>query len=159
MASGQAKPNLEEVSSAHTGVSFNVNSAKGGIVNTPILTGNTIIGSVTINYSPAGHEPQRITETSEKQEWEFVKRHRDQLIQKVSSVMAIADGLRTRDMISDELYCKVCSEVLRQNQMRLLFEVFDCGADVVKAEFCRLLEEKERYLVEELKSGASKRHR
>ncbi|XP_073695262.1 NACHT, LRR and PYD domains-containing protein 3-like [Garra rufa] len=52
-------------SSGHTGVSVDLNAETGAIVDAPILTGNTITGPVTFNYSlnPAENEPQKTSET------------------------------------------------------------------------------------------------
>ncbi|KAL1280834.1 hypothetical protein QQF64_015434 [Cirrhinus molitorella] len=93
--------------------------------------------------------PRRLTEC------EFVKKHRDKLIQRVSSVMVIADGLRAKDMIPDEMYDKVHAAEPRQEKTRFLLDALDSGGAAVKAEFCRLLKENERYLVDELESGPS----
>ncbi|XP_073691413.1 cytolytic toxin-alpha-like isoform X2 [Garra rufa] len=45
-------------------MSVSVNAQTGGVINAPVLTGNTITGSVTINYSTT--EPRNISETAEK---------------------------------------------------------------------------------------------
>uniref|UniRef100_A0A673KDD9 FIIND domain-containing protein n=1 Tax=Sinocyclocheilus rhinocerous TaxID=307959 RepID=A0A673KDD9_9TELE len=50
-------------------------------------------------------------------------------------------------MIADA-YSKVHAAEPRQEKMRLLLDVLDSGGAVVKAEFCRLLKEKEHYLVD-----------
>ncbi|KAF4095436.1 hypothetical protein G5714_024514 [Onychostoma macrolepis] len=52
-------------SDVQTGVSVNLNAQTGATVNAPVLTGNTFT-SVTFNYSTAGHEPQKLSETAEK---------------------------------------------------------------------------------------------
>uniref|UniRef100_A0A672RL35 CARD domain-containing protein n=1 Tax=Sinocyclocheilus grahami TaxID=75366 RepID=A0A672RL35_SINGR len=83
-------------------------------------------------------------------ETEFVNTHRDKLIERVSSVMAIADSLKSKDMINGEMYSKVHAAEPREEKMRLLLDALDSGGAAVKAEFCRLLKEKERYLVNEL---------
>ncbi|XP_026118273.1 NACHT, LRR and PYD domains-containing protein 3-like isoform X2 [Carassius auratus] len=64
MASGeeQLKHNQVQKSSVHTGVS----AQTGGTVNAPVLTGNIFTGSVTVIGSTAGHEPQKVPETAEK---------------------------------------------------------------------------------------------
>ncbi|XP_051717484.1 NACHT, LRR and PYD domains-containing protein 1 homolog isoform X4 [Ctenopharyngodon idella] len=95
--------------------------------------------------------PRRIPLT----ESSFVNKHRDELIKRVSSVMAIADGLRTKDMIPDEIYSKVSVAETRQEKTRLLLDALDSGGASVKAEFYRLLKEKEPYLVNDLESGHS----
>ncbi|KAL1247754.1 hypothetical protein QQF64_023130 [Cirrhinus molitorella] len=96
---------------------------------------------------PPAHK--RLTES------EFVKKHRDKLIRNVLSVVMIADGLRTKDMIPDEMYSKVRAAETRQEKTRLLLDVLDSGGAVVKAEFYRLLKEEEPHLVDELESGPS----
>ncbi|KAL1280837.1 hypothetical protein QQF64_015437 [Cirrhinus molitorella] len=96
---------------------------------------------------PSAHK--RLTEC------EFVKKHRKELIQRVSSVMVIADGLRTKDMIPVEMYNKVRAAVTPQEKVRLLLDALDSGGAAVKAEFYRLLKENECYLVDELESGHS----
>ncbi len=88
-------------------------------------------------------------------ESEFVKKHRDELIKRVSSAIAIADGLRTKDMIPGEMYSKVRAAETPQEKMRLLLDVLDSGGAAVEAEFYRLLKEKERCLVDDLESGLS----
>ncbi len=82
-----------------------------------------------------------------------MNKHRDKLIERVSSVRTIADGLRTKDMIPGEMYSKVHAAETRQDKMRLLLVVLDSGGAAVKAEFYRLLKENEPYLVDELESG------
>uniref|UniRef100_A0A8C2AD91 Uncharacterized protein n=1 Tax=Cyprinus carpio TaxID=7962 RepID=A0A8C2AD91_CYPCA len=72
-------------------------------------------------------------------ECEFVEKHRDELIRRVSSVMTIADGLRTKDMIPDEMYSKVHAAEPRQEKTRLLLDALDSGGTAVKAEFYKLL--------------------
>lgn len=85
-----------------------------------------------------------------KSETEFVNTHRDELIQRVSSVMAIADSLMSKNMINREMYKKVHAAEPQQEKMRHLLDAVDSGGAAVKAEFCRLLKEKEHYLVDEL---------
>lgn len=89
-------------------------------------------------------------------ECEFVEKHRDELIRRVSSVMTIADGLRTKDMIPDEMYSKVHAAEPRQEKTRLLLDALDSGGTAVKAEFYKLLKNEEPHLVDELESGPSR---
>ncbi|KAA0701399.1 NACHT, LRR and PYD domains-containing protein 3 [Triplophysa tibetana] len=101
------------------------------------------------------------TTNTEKEVWKqrrvplsgsaFVDKHRNQLIQKVTSVMEIADCLRSRDMITSEKYEKVHTAEPSQEKMRILFTVLDSSV-TVKEEFYRLLEEKVPLVVDELKS-------
>uniref|UniRef100_A0A8C2F6E8 CARD domain-containing protein n=1 Tax=Cyprinus carpio TaxID=7962 RepID=A0A8C2F6E8_CYPCA len=88
-----------------------------------------------------------------KNKTEFVNKHRDKLIKRVSSVLTIADGLRTKDMIPGEIYSKVHAVEPRQEKMRLLLDILDSGGTAVKAEFYRLLKENEPHLTDELESG------
>ncbi|NP_001123874.1 uncharacterized protein LOC100170660 [Danio rerio] len=90
---------------------------------------------------------------------EFVDALRGKLIQRVSSVMAIADSLRSKHMITDELYSELHNADTNQRKMRCLFMALDSGGASVKAEFYRLLKKNEPHLVEELESGHSKSFR
>ncbi len=85
-----------------------------------------------------------------------MNKNRCHLIQRVSSVMAIADGLRAKGMISPEMYDQVNAKETCQDKMRALLKVYDSGGASVKAEFYRLLKENEPHLVDELDSGPSR---
>uniref|UniRef100_A0A672PZZ6 CARD domain-containing protein n=1 Tax=Sinocyclocheilus grahami TaxID=75366 RepID=A0A672PZZ6_SINGR len=99
-------------------------------------------------------EPRRIVLTG--QDVEPPAYRRDELIRRVSSVMTIADGLRTKDMIPDEIYSKVHAAEPRQEKTRLLLNALDSGGAAVKAEFYKLLKNEEPHLVDELESGPSR---
>ncbi|XP_065118221.1 NACHT, LRR and PYD domains-containing protein 1 homolog isoform X2 [Paramisgurnus dabryanus] len=88
-------------------------------------------------------------------ESEFVDNNRDELIQRVTSVMEIADCLRSKKMITDEMWSEVHAENTHRKQMRILYMVLISGGSVVKAEFYKLLKEKEPHLVESLESSSS----
>ncbi|XP_065118222.2 NACHT, LRR and PYD domains-containing protein 1 homolog isoform X1 [Paramisgurnus dabryanus] len=88
-------------------------------------------------------------------ESEFVDNNRDELIQRVTSVMAIADCLRSKKMITDEMWSEVHAENTHRKQMRILYMVLISGGSSVKAEFYKLLKEKEPHLVESLESSSS----
>ncbi|XP_056336287.1 NACHT, LRR and PYD domains-containing protein 1a-like isoform X2 [Danio aesculapii] len=90
---------------------------------------------------------------------EFVDALRDKLIQRVSSVMAIADSLKSKHMIADELYSELQNADTNQSKMRCLFKALHSGGASVKAEFYRLLKKNEPHLVEELESGPSRSRR
>ncbi|KAF4100978.1 hypothetical protein G5714_019174 [Onychostoma macrolepis] len=62
----QEEEKLKQAQMSSTAVSVNMNAEMGGTVNAPVLAGNTITGPVTFNYSTAGHEPRKISETAEK---------------------------------------------------------------------------------------------
>ncbi|XP_073712133.1 NACHT, LRR and PYD domains-containing protein 1 homolog isoform X2 [Misgurnus anguillicaudatus] len=107
---------------------------------------------VLLSAPAQGVEPpvgRRFTES------EFLDKHRDQLIQRVTSVMEIADCLMSKYMITSEMYKKVHSAEPRQEKMRIVFDVLDSGGSAVKSEFWRLLKEKEPHLVDELESELS----
>ncbi|XP_073702897.1 NACHT, LRR and PYD domains-containing protein 1-like [Garra rufa] len=89
-------------------------------------------------------------------ESEFVDKNRHLLIQRVSSVMAIADCLRTKNMITGEMYRKVLAKESCPDKTRLLLVALDSGGASVKAEFYRLLKENEPHLVDDLDSEASR---
>ncbi|KAK9980038.1 hypothetical protein ABG768_013437, partial [Culter alburnus] len=91
-----------------------------------------------------------------KPEIEFVNTHGGKLIQRVSSVMAIADSLKSKNMITSEIWGKIKAAEPKQQKMRDLLEALDSGGDSVKAEFYRLLKENEPQLVDELESGPSR---
>ncbi|KAI5630401.1 caspase recruitment domain-containing protein 8 isoform X8, partial [Silurus asotus] len=86
----------------------------------------------------------------------FVDKHREQFIQRVSSVMEIADGLKSRNMISDEMYNNIRVEPSSYKQMRLVYDALHSGGGAVKAEFYKILKEKHPHLVDDLESGSSR---
>ncbi|XP_056336222.1 NACHT, LRR and PYD domains-containing protein 1 homolog isoform X2 [Danio aesculapii] len=96
------------------------------------------------------NESDRMTPESE-----FVDALRDKLIQRVLSVMAIADSLKSKRMITDELYNEVYVADTTQKKMRCLFKALDSGRASVKAEFYRLLKKNDSDLVDELESEHS----
>uniref|UniRef100_A0A672S050 NOD-like receptor family B, member 5 n=1 Tax=Sinocyclocheilus grahami TaxID=75366 RepID=A0A672S050_SINGR len=91
---------------------------------------------------PPAH--RRIPET------EFVNTHGDKLIQRVSSVMAIADSLKSKNIITPEMWSKIHVAETRQEKMRLLLNALESKGDNAKIEFCRLLKKNESDLVNEL---------
>ncbi|XP_077078481.1 NACHT, LRR and PYD domains-containing protein 1 homolog [Siphateles boraxobius] len=103
-------------------------------------------------------EPSKGVEPPEHrriQETEFVKTHEDELIQRVSSVMAIADSLKSKKMITGEMWIKIKTAEPQPRKMRDLLEALDSGGASVKAEFYKLLKDNEPYLVNDLESGPS----
>ncbi|XP_057190996.1 NACHT, LRR and PYD domains-containing protein 1 homolog isoform X2 [Triplophysa rosa] len=84
------------------------------------------------------------------EECKFVDKHRNELIQRVTSVMEIADCLKSKKMITDEMWSEVHAENTHRKQMRILYMVLISGGPSVKAEFYRLLKEKEPHLVDSL---------
>ncbi|KAB5522709.1 hypothetical protein PHYPO_G00162600 [Pangasianodon hypophthalmus] len=86
---------------------------------------------------------------------DFVDQHREKLIQRVFSVMEIADRLKSKKMISDEMYSNISVESSSYKQMRLLYRSLDSGGRAVKAEFYKILREKQPFIVDDLESGVS----
>uniref|UniRef100_A0A672RUC8 Si:ch211-66k16.27 n=1 Tax=Sinocyclocheilus grahami TaxID=75366 RepID=A0A672RUC8_SINGR len=66
---------------------------------------------------------------------QFVDGNYAALIQRVTSVMALADELKNRGMIHDEKYSGIVAEQTNQGKMRKLFEVLNSGDDQVKNAF------------------------
>ncbi|XP_036426677.1 NACHT, LRR and PYD domains-containing protein 1-like isoform X2 [Colossoma macropomum] len=87
---------------------------------------------------------------------EFIDKQREKLIRRVSSVMEIADCLKSKNMISDEDYSNVQARETSQEKMRIIYTVIQSGGRAVKAEFYELLKEKQPFLVDDLESGSSK---
>lgn len=88
-------------------------------------------------------------------EAEFVDTHGDELIQRVSSVMAIADSLKSKRMITGEMCRTIQAAEPQMEKTRLLLDALDSGGASVKAEFYRLLKKNEPYLVDDVESGPS----
>ncbi|XP_060785444.1 uncharacterized protein LOC132891662 isoform X2 [Neoarius graeffei] len=86
---------------------------------------------------------------------EFVDKHRDTLIQKVSSVMEIADTLLTKNIIRKENYSEIFNASTSQEKMRILYRCLDSGGMETKAEFYRLVKKKEPFLVHDLESRSN----
>ncbi|KAI5621398.1 NACHT, LRR and PYD domains-containing protein 1b allele 2 [Silurus asotus] len=104
-------------------------------------------------------EPRQVLLTDEVREGaqdqidngaKFVDLHRDMLIQRVSSVNEIADNLLTKRMISNETYSDIRNATIPQEKMRILYRSLNSGGRAVKAEFYKVLMEKEPYLVKDL---------
>ncbi|XP_047665387.1 uncharacterized protein LOC125140310 isoform X2 [Tachysurus fulvidraco] len=93
------------------------------------------------------------TPTSDTTGADFMDRHMKHLIQRVSSVMEIADCLKSKMMISNEKYKEIHAASPSCEQMRLMYECLNTG--VVKAEAYKVLKEKDPYLVDELSMDSS----
>ncbi|CAM4588725.1 unnamed protein product [Leuciscus chuanchicus] len=103
-------------------------------------------------------EPSKGVEPPEHRripEPEIVNAHGDELIQRVSSVMPIADNLKSKRMITGETWRTIKAVEPQPQKMRLWLDALDSGGDSVNAEFYRLLKENEPYLVDDLESGPS----
>ncbi|XP_048020132.1 NACHT, LRR and PYD domains-containing protein 1a allele 5-like [Megalobrama amblycephala] len=80
----------------------------------------------------------------------FVVKNEATLIQRVTSVMAIADELKNKDMIHDEKYAEIKAEGTNQGKMRKLFEALHSGGDRVKNDFYYALKHHEPFLFKDL---------
>ncbi|XP_041649584.1 apoptosis-associated speck-like protein containing a CARD [Cheilinus undulatus] len=82
----------------------------------------------------------------------FVDKHRMALIQRVSNIAPILDGLLCEGVLQQDSYDSVRALPTTQEKMRELY----CGclkaATACKNVFLNLLEENEKYLIEELKN-------
>ncbi|XP_045567756.1 uncharacterized protein isoform X3 [Salmo salar] len=75
----------------------------------------------------------------------FVDRHKDYLIQNVTTVIPTAFYL-----IHSKMYSKIRAARTSQEQMRLLYEALDSGRDKIKSTFYRILLDLEPHLVKDL---------
>ncbi|XP_062328096.1 apoptosis-associated speck-like protein containing a CARD [Osmerus eperlanus] len=80
----------------------------------------------------------------------FVDFHRAALIQRVTSVPVILDGLLEEEVLDDEKYSEVNAEKTRQEKMRKLY-CFIAGSNAGKDAFYKSLEEHEKFLMKDLK--------
>uniref|UniRef100_A0A8C9Y8B6 CARD domain-containing protein n=1 Tax=Sander lucioperca TaxID=283035 RepID=A0A8C9Y8B6_SANLU len=81
----------------------------------------------------------------------FVNKHRIKLIERVSNIGTILDELLDKDVIQPEMYDKIRVLPTCQDKMRELYSGPLNAAGACKDIFYKILEEKERYLVDELK--------
>ncbi|XP_045568074.1 selection and upkeep of intraepithelial T-cells protein 5 isoform X2 [Salmo salar] len=99
---------------------------------------------------------QRLEELRDAQ---FVTRHKDHLIQKVSKGESIASELHQKDLIPDEMNSRISAARTSQDQMRLLFKALEEAEDTtrVKSAFYRILLDLEPDLVKDLKKKQRQR--
>ncbi|XP_039661982.1 uncharacterized protein LOC120562342 isoform X2 [Perca fluviatilis] len=81
----------------------------------------------------------------------FVDKHRIKLIERVSNIAIILDELLYKDVIQQETYNKIRVLPTSQEKMRELYSGPLNAAGDCKDIFYKIIEEKERYLVDELK--------
>ncbi|XP_036407644.1 apoptosis-associated speck-like protein containing a CARD [Megalops cyprinoides] len=84
-----------------------------------------------------------------QQSAQFIEKHRAELIQRVSLVEPIADGLLSHRLIHEEAYSNIRAAPTSQEKMRALLGALSTAA--VKGEFLRILEEHDPHLVQELR--------
>ncbi|KAK1788382.1 hypothetical protein P4O66_015988 [Electrophorus voltai] len=85
----------------------------------------------------------------------FVETHKNKLIQRVSSVMEIADCLKSKNTITDEMYSNIQAASTSQQRMRVLYDTLQTAGIAGKAELYEILKEKMPHLMEDLESGPS----
>lgn len=76
--------------------------------------------------------------------------NRAALIERVTSVMPLADVLRSKKMIHEEKYSEIKAEKTNQDKMRTLFEALNAGGDKVKTAFYQELRKCEPFLFKDL---------
>ncbi|XP_032375193.1 apoptosis-associated speck-like protein containing a CARD [Etheostoma spectabile] len=81
----------------------------------------------------------------------FVDKHRTKLIERVSNIAVILDELLDQGVLQEEMYDKIRLLPTCQEKMRALYSGPLKAGGVCKDKFYNILEDKERYLVEELK--------
>ncbi|XP_035986251.1 uncharacterized protein LOC105923241 [Fundulus heteroclitus] len=79
----------------------------------------------------------------------FVDRHREELIQRVTNIAPILDGLLQRNVILQETYNQILRLQTTQSQMREIFICLRAG-DACKDIFFSILQEKERFVINNL---------
>ncbi|XP_035991414.1 uncharacterized protein LOC105923587 isoform X3 [Fundulus heteroclitus] len=79
----------------------------------------------------------------------FVDRHREELIQRVTNIAPILDGLLQRNVILQETYDQILRLQTTQSQMREIFICLRAG-DACKDIFFSILQEKEGFVINNL---------
>lgn len=80
----------------------------------------------------------------------FVDRHTAEIIQRVTSVMPIADVLLSKRVLNHEKYSEISAATTPQKQMRKLFDCLRSAGAKGKTVFYGTLLEMEPFLVEDL---------
>ncbi|XP_050572745.1 NACHT, LRR and PYD domains-containing protein 1-like isoform X25 [Cygnus atratus] len=94
------------------------------------------------------HEPSSALQVRHK--GHFVEKHREQLIQRVTSVNSILDRLLKYSVLTDEQYERIRSNSIRQEKMRLLYSFMPSWDTKCKNLFLNVLKETNHYLIQEL---------
>ncbi|XP_053341150.1 GTPase IMAP family member 8-like [Clarias gariepinus] len=85
---------------------------------------------------------------------EFVDKHRAALIQRFNSVMEVADCLKGKKMITNEMYSKIRAMSTHQEKMRELYECLDSTGRVAKQELYNILKKNHNGLFKDLESDS-----
>ncbi|XP_029552355.1 apoptosis-associated speck-like protein containing a CARD [Salmo trutta] len=80
----------------------------------------------------------------------FVDENMEVLIQRITMVMPIADGLYQKKMIHDEDYSEITAAPTSMSKMRKLYVALKPGGAVAKSAFYKILLEQQSLLVKEL---------
>uniref|UniRef100_A0A8B9I0W7 CARD domain-containing protein n=1 Tax=Anser brachyrhynchus TaxID=132585 RepID=A0A8B9I0W7_9AVES len=83
----------------------------------------------------------------------FVEKHREQLIQRVTSVSRILDQLLQYSVLTDEQYETIRAKSTRQEQMRRLYSFMPSWNTTCKDHFLDALKETSPYLIQELQGS------
>ncbi|GAA6102254.1 uncharacterized protein LOC113650939 isoform X2 [Tachysurus ichikawai] len=114
---------------------------------------NTEVNQVSLSLLEEKHQvvwaPRTVLITGA----DFVDQHREAFIQRVSSVVEIADCLIARKIITNEMFSNIIAKETSQAQMREVYKYLDSAGRAAKAQFYQILREKHRYLVTELQSA------
>ncbi|XP_029561659.1 NACHT, LRR and PYD domains-containing protein 3 [Salmo trutta] len=88
---------------------------------------------------------------------QFVDKYMPQLIQRVTTVMPIADKLLAEGMIHEEVYSNISAARTNQGKMRELFIALHSGGNKVKCTFLSILRENNPDLVQDLECHGKQR--
>ncbi|XP_077455005.1 apoptosis-associated speck-like protein containing a CARD [Stigmatopora argus] len=80
----------------------------------------------------------------------FLDEHRLKLIQRVTNIDPILDGLLDQDVLLEEAYEEISQTAGNQNKMRKIYQLALKSGDDAKDVFMELLRQKEPYLVKDL---------
>lgn len=81
---------------------------------------------------------------------QFVDDNMEKLVQRITMVMPIADGLYQKKMIHDEDYYEITAAQTSMSKMRKLYVALKPGGVVAKSAFYKILLDQQSLLVEEL---------
>ncbi|KPP71804.1 hypothetical protein Z043_109251 [Scleropages formosus] len=118
-----------------------------------LWTGEGRCTNVLLEENPveeAVEDRNRDDEAGEDVEGQFVDTFMPELIQNVTAVEAIAEALKSKNMIHQEAYSEICALPTSEKKMRKLFEAMRSGGRIVKAKFYKLLMENHPHLVAQL---------
>ncbi|XP_077455007.1 apoptosis-associated speck-like protein containing a CARD [Stigmatopora argus] len=80
----------------------------------------------------------------------FVDKHKLQLIQRVTNIDPILDGLLERHVLLQQGYQEISQTAEKQNKMRKIYQLALKSGDTAKDVFMELLRQEEAYLVKDI---------